>query len=195
MGAAMRRSHRGNVWGGVALLCFLAHLWVPHPKTQRRGLGAAQGEQWGQRGGFGPQQRGKERGKKINEWMRGSVSEGCNPLGRPWGRGDAGTQRGTWQGGSEERNVHQCFPPPPLFFPPFFALFGDVIYCTTQKACKQIEVEVGRERMHAGDGCAAGPTWFVQHRTESSSELLLPSQSVSVLLPGRGRSIAPPGAH
>lgn len=54
----MRRSHRGNVWGGVALLCFLAHLWVPHPKTQRRGLGAAQGEQWGQRGGFGPQQRG-----------------------------------------------------------------------------------------------------------------------------------------
>ena len=62
MGAAMRRSHRGNVWGGVALLCFLAHLWVPHPKTQRRGLGAAQGEQWGQRGGFGPQQRGRERG-------------------------------------------------------------------------------------------------------------------------------------
>lgn len=50
--------------------------------------------------------------------------------------------------------------PPPLFFSPFtpfFALFGDVIYCITQKACKQIKVEVGRERLQRiRRGCTRG---------------------------------------
>lgn len=147
--------------------------------------------------------------------MRGSVSKSCSPLGWPWGRGDAGTQHGSWQDGSSKQKSISAFfffspfspfPPPPLVF---FSFFGDGVHCTLQKVQKEKrEKKDGRGAegaakdvagMQAGGGCGTEAEWFVQHRKEAVSELLFPSQRApalcsAALLPEQGWSSAPSGA-
>lgn len=112
--------------------------------------------------------------------MRGSVSKSCSPLGWPWGRGDAGTQHGSWQDGSSKQKSISAFfffspfspfPPPPLFF--FLSLVMEFIVpykkCKRKKEKRRMEEgQKGLQRMW--QGCRQGVDAVQRQRGLCSTE-------------------------